>query len=110
MNSVESTCQKCGRPNVVWFAENGIFNKVNGSPNGILCPKCFSDMAEKIGIEITFYASTNPEIYSKNCLYKINRLESLVEKLKKKAKKKKKKRPTLINGKLPKGWNGEPLY
>lgn len=52
----EDTCQKCGGPNVLWYAESELFNKVNGSPNGIICPKCFIKMASEQGESIIFKA------------------------------------------------------
>lgn len=37
----ESICQNCGGENPVWSADNDLWNKINGSPDGILCPNCF---------------------------------------------------------------------
>lgn len=37
----EATCQECGGPNTVWSAPNDIWNRVMGSPNGIVCFDCF---------------------------------------------------------------------
>ena len=54
----EAKCDDCGRPNVVWFAPNEIWNKVI-RPNGevetdpMLCPTCFIRRAETSGIEAT---------------------------------------------------------
>ena len=47
----EGCCHKCGRPNIVWFAPNGIWNKVvrDAGEKGILCPVCFVQLAEKAG-------------------------------------------------------------
>lgn len=47
----ESICDACGGPNVVWFAPNDLWNRVVGSPNGILCPTCFIRAAERCGVE-----------------------------------------------------------
>jgi hypothetical protein len=47
----ESVCQDCGGANVVWFAPNDIWNRVVGSPNGILCPRCFIVRANRAGID-----------------------------------------------------------
>ncbi len=44
----EDFCQECGRPNIVWFAPNELWNKIVGSSDGILCPTCFAKRAEKI--------------------------------------------------------------
>jgi len=52
-------CQKCGSDNPAWYAENELFNEVNGSPNGVVCPSCFIKMAEAKGINIMFKA-VNP--------------------------------------------------
>lgn len=52
----EDTCQRCGGFNPAWTADNELFNKVNGSPNGIMCPTCFANMAQGKGIEIKFIA------------------------------------------------------
>ena len=45
----ESTCQKCGRENIIWFTTNEIWNAVNPSV-GILCPICFVLEADKKGL------------------------------------------------------------
>lgn len=50
----EDHCQRCGGPNVIWFAPNELWNRVVGSPNGILCPVCFIKMAEAMGISTTW--------------------------------------------------------
>lgn len=50
----EAFCQKCGHPNPVWYAPNELFNKINGSPVGIMCPVCFQKMADEKGINIIF--------------------------------------------------------
>ena len=42
---VESICQKCGGPNVTWFAPNKLWNKYAGI-FGILCPICFIRQCE----------------------------------------------------------------
>jgi hypothetical protein len=46
----EDTCQKCGGENVTWYADNPLWNKVVGSPNGIWCPLCFIKAADAAGI------------------------------------------------------------
>jgi hypothetical protein len=58
-NHPEETCTICGNSNPVWSAENNLFNKVNGSPNGILCPTCFAKMAKEKGIDVFFSCSLN---------------------------------------------------
>ncbi len=52
----EATCQACGGRNINWYADNTLFNEVNGSPNGIVCPECFRKAAEAKGIKIYFKA------------------------------------------------------
>lgn len=46
----EDYCQRCGGPNVVWFAPNELWNQVMGSGDGIVCPVCFVKAAERVGI------------------------------------------------------------
>jgi hypothetical protein len=50
----EATCEDCGGSNVVWFAPNGIWNRVC-RPEGyerdpMLCPRCFAIRANRLGI------------------------------------------------------------
>lgn len=48
----EDFCQRCNRSNIVWFAPNEIWNKAvraTGQPE-ILCPVCFVELAEIVGI------------------------------------------------------------
>lgn len=45
----EATCERCGRPNIVWFADSILWNLVNPA-EGILCPVCFAQQAEANGI------------------------------------------------------------
>lgn len=49
----ESHCQKCGGPNIVWFAANDLWNRVVGEEEecSIVCPICFVEMAEAKGIK-----------------------------------------------------------
>lgn len=44
----EAHCQACGRDNPVWNAESEDWNLANGSPNGILCPRCFIARFEQV--------------------------------------------------------------
>lgn len=48
----EAFCQKCKLPNPVWYAPNEIWNSVIPDRIGIICPKCFQDKAEEMGINI----------------------------------------------------------
>ncbi len=50
--NIESICQTCGGFNPVWSANNDLFNKVNGSPYGIICPTCFIKKANELGIDM----------------------------------------------------------
>jgi len=52
----DKKCQSCGRKNPTWFAENKLFNLVNGGEAGVICPLCFEKMADKKGINIIFKA------------------------------------------------------
>lgn len=46
----EALCNRCGLKNVIgWSAPNELWNRVVGSPNGILCPQCFVQRAERVG-------------------------------------------------------------
>lgn len=57
----EKTCQICGNYNPVWRCHNKVFNEINGSPNGIICPACFAKKAEEKGIEILFRVEVGDE-------------------------------------------------
>jgi hypothetical protein len=52
-------CDDCGRPSLVWFAPNDLWNRVQGGPDatddpgGMLCPYCFIMKAEKSGVKPT---------------------------------------------------------
>lgn len=52
----EDTCQQCGNRNPTWYAPYELWNKVHGSPNGILCPCCFQTEAELKGFSVVFKA------------------------------------------------------
>lgn len=52
----EDFCQLCGGRNPVWFAPNELWNKVNGSREGILCPVCFQEKAGQLAINVIFKA------------------------------------------------------
>jgi hypothetical protein len=61
-NHPEETCQTCGCKNPIWYADNELFNNVNGSSNGIICPSCFEYKANEKGINIIFKAVAYPEV------------------------------------------------
>jgi hypothetical protein len=47
----ERYCHSCGRRNIwSWHVDSELWNKAIGNPDGILCPVCFVDSAEKAGI------------------------------------------------------------
>lgn len=52
----EDICQQCGGKNVVWSADNDLWNELMGGPNGIVCPQCFEKVAEEKGVSIIFNA------------------------------------------------------
>jgi hypothetical protein len=61
MNSVEMC--GCGKhaaaglgPDTYWFAPNELWNAVNGSPNGFLCPECFTTAAAEHGLAVGWRA------------------------------------------------------
>lgn len=54
INTGDSICHTCGVENPAWYADNELFNKINGSPNGVYCPLCFQKMADKAGLNIIF--------------------------------------------------------
>jgi len=52
----EDFCEQCHRPNIVWFTPSPLWNKAIrevGLPE-ILCPVCFAQAAEVIGISPTW--------------------------------------------------------
>lgn len=55
MNEIhpEETCQKCGNCNVIWSAPPELWNELYPD-EGIVCPKCFSETAEKNGYSVMF--------------------------------------------------------
>jgi hypothetical protein len=46
----EATCERCGGPNVVWFAPSELWNRVVPDRDAIWCPICFVREAERLGI------------------------------------------------------------
>jgi len=49
----EDYCHICGGKNIVWFADNNLWNKVVDNKGLICCPICFIEMAKKKGIDPT---------------------------------------------------------
>lgn len=58
----EDYCKKCGHPNPCWYAGNELWNKVmKGEKHGIVCPVCFQNKADEIGINTILKAMTVSE-------------------------------------------------
>lgn len=49
-------CQNCGRGYVLWHAEDDLWERVHGTPGGLLCPACFDRQALDAGVLIEFRA------------------------------------------------------
>ena len=49
-------CQDCGRDYPLWHAEGNLWDRVHGSPGGLLCPACFDRQARESGTPIEFRA------------------------------------------------------
>jgi hypothetical protein len=51
-------CQRCGiRQPLAWQCDSDeIWKEINGTTNGVLCPKCFDAIAKKKGIFIMWHA------------------------------------------------------
>ncbi len=77
----EHKCQRCGGRNINWYANNNLWNEVNGSPNGILCPICFAEMAEAKWKEPTTWQLSR-EGDAKVQAKEIERLKGIVRKVK----------------------------
>ena len=59
----EERCSKCGEEYAaVWYAPNGLWNRVNGSPNGFQCPQCFERECETRGVSLVWRAGVAGEI------------------------------------------------
>lgn len=71
----ESTCQSCGGINPVWSADNELWNKVVGSPYGILCPTCFVKKANEMDINCF---GLRPSVFQKDKKEYINDLISKI--------------------------------
>ena len=73
----EDFCQRCGRSNIVWFAPNNLWNKVvrvNNHP-GILCPVCFVELAEALGIREVWKVAPNEKTIESKIARKLTRPE-----------------------------------
>jgi hypothetical protein len=49
----EDYCHICGFDNIVWYADNDLWNKVMDKREEICCPVCFVKFAESKGIRPT---------------------------------------------------------
>jgi hypothetical protein len=58
----EAFCERCGRPNVTWFAPSAVWNRAVPK-GGILCPVCFVQSAERAGIRPPAW-EVRPEVRS----------------------------------------------
>lgn len=56
----EDFCERCKRPNVMWFAPSELWNAVHGEW-GILCPVCFVELAKAAGIDAAW--KLHPETF-----------------------------------------------
>lgn len=57
----EAICNNCGGENPLWSADNDLWNKVNASPNGILCPICFIKKANHLGVSMFNIQPAKPQ-------------------------------------------------
>lgn len=46
----ENYCHLCGGKNIIWYADNELWNEVVDKPELICCPLCFVKLAENKGI------------------------------------------------------------
>lgn len=46
----EAICDRCGGPNIVWYAPNELWNRAMPD-DGIVCPLCFVVAARVVGID-----------------------------------------------------------
>ncbi len=56
----EHHCHTCGNNNPEWTADNSLFNEVNGSPYGIMCPTCFIKSANEKEVDIIIVQRSLP--------------------------------------------------
>jgi hypothetical protein len=60
--SVGEMCADCGDPNfLAWWASPETWKRLNGSHDGVLCPSCFADRAEKDGTKLYWLAKVPGE-------------------------------------------------
>jgi hypothetical protein len=56
LNKGGERCEDCARGYPCWYAEADLWERVHGSPGGLLCPSCFDGQARKAGVRIEFRA------------------------------------------------------
>jgi hypothetical protein len=49
----EERCERCLGRNMIWFTASETWNRVTNGKYSILCPICFTELAEAIGIKPT---------------------------------------------------------
>jgi hypothetical protein len=54
----EDWCQRCARPNPIWYAPNDLWNKYARGEFNILCPCCFIELAKKAGFDPVWVLKT----------------------------------------------------
>lgn len=52
----EDYCEQCGGKNVVWSADNDLWNELMEKREAIICPQCFEKLAEDKGVSMIFKA------------------------------------------------------
>lgn len=57
----EDYCQQCGGKNVVWSADNDLWNELINNREGIICPQCFQKLADAKGVSVIFRATPAKE-------------------------------------------------
>lgn len=67
----EARCEKCGGPNVTWFAPSELWNKYARTEerDPMLCPVCFIILAEAAGCNLGAWSVT-PENVGEHAAYK----------------------------------------
>mgnify|MGYP000588371437 CR=1 FL=1 len=61
-------CHGCGRPvarpigGTYWFADNALWNRVEGGEGGLRCPACFTLDARRAGVHVAWRAGRVGEI------------------------------------------------
>lgn len=79
---VYEICANCGRPvsnaiHTYWLASDNLWEQVNGQSGGVLCPRCFAQQAEEMGISVAWVGMRTEDVddYHRN----ITRLERIFD-------------------------------